>query len=300
MNKIKEVISDQIKSNSQENLLFYKLEDVINITPSFVSKLEEIKNENMIDNYGKDLEDIIDFTVNELLREIYKTNQFINIPVAKIEEAKKIYRDSLDIIKKSKDIKKDLYKYHYSKLSVWLSSLYPLEIRKYLSEHKIINKVICEEYSPDFQVKILRLNLKNIKEPVIDIGCGQSGNLVEFLRNYNFDVIGIDRMINKQSKYLIKKDWFNFIFENESWGTVISNAAFSNHITYTSKYEYDKLKLYLRKYDEILESIMIGGEFIYAPGIPFIEEKLDKDKFELKRYSITKDYYLSKIKRKVV
>ncbi len=74
--------------------------------------------------------------------------------------------------------------------------------------------------------------------------------------------------------------------KEKTWGTIISNAALSNHIIYSSNYDLIKYEMYLKKYQEILRSIKLEGEFIYAPGFAEIEKGLDDRKYEITKNTI--------------
>ena len=300
MKKTKEILSKQLNTNRDKNLLFYKLEEVLSIDPDFIRGITEIKNSKTGNYSREDIDALVEHTVDELLRKIYNINQFVQITEGDIKEVKGVYLETWEIIKNTDNVEDTIYKYHYPRLSLWLSKFYPPEINEIIKNQKTINKVTCEQYSPEFQISILRLDIKNLLGPIIDVGCGEHGNLVRKLREYGCDIIGIDRSIHDPEDYLLKTDWFSYDFTEETWGTVISNAAFSNHVIYSSNYDLNVYELYLEKYHEILKSIKPGGDFIYAPGLPLIEEHLDKNKYEVTKYAVTDEYYLSKIKKKVV
>ncbi len=87
-----------------------------------------------------------------------KLYQYVQITEKDIEEVRTIYHKSWEMLKRTGNVKEVLYNYHYPKLSEWLSKYYPSELRNILRNQKTINKVTCEEYSPEFQIGILRLN----------------------------------------------------------------------------------------------------------------------------------------------
>ncbi len=136
-------------------------------------------------------------------------------------------------------------------------------------------------------MEILQLNIDQIVEPVLDIGCGKQGNLVMFLRQKGIDAFGFDRFADKHS-VLINSDWFEYKFENEKWGTIISNLGFSNHFHHHHFRNDGNFIDYAKKYMEIISSLKIGGSFHYAPDLPFIENYLDTDKYQLIKHKIGK------------
>ena len=44
-----------------------------------------------------------------------------------------------------------------------------------------LNLLSAPEYSPGLQIEILQIETTQLKEPVLDIGCGKQGNLVNYL-----------------------------------------------------------------------------------------------------------------------
>jgi hypothetical protein len=141
--------------------------------------------------------------------------------------------------------------------------------------------VVCEEYERQLQMNILNINPDNIKEPLLDIGCGQSGNLVKHLRHKGIHALGFDRLTDNADG-LYNADWLNIDYGIEQWGTIVSNLGFSNHFNHHHQRVDGRFAEYAGIYMQILESLKPGGSFHYAPGLPFIEALLDK-----KCYSIT-------------
>ena len=105
----------------------------------------------------------------------------------------------------------DVIHAHYNNLKRWISNTNPFV--------KIINKnapyvpnIVCSEYSPEMQLSILDISLEDLKEPVIDLGCGYNARLVNFLRNNGVEAFGLDRVIKEKKDYLLNGDWFSFSF----------------------------------------------------------------------------------------
>lgn len=150
---------------------------------------------------------------------------------------------------------------------------------------------------PDIQLNLLKIDLHRFRQPVLDIGCGSSAGLVRYLRSLKIEAYGFDRQIEKAETYLQQSDWFRYRFEPETWGTITSNMAFSNHFLYVHHNDRSQLNLYTQKFSEILRSLVIGGSFHYAPGLFFIEECLEKDKYQVEQIALVKDIYLTRITR---
>lgn len=269
-------IDKQIEKNKQLNLLNHNLEDAIQIDSYFADMLN-LAHRHEVDN----IDHLISDTVEKVLSAVYSINQFVYVTEKQKKELFCIYQTFWNNFD-PEHIYESILK-HHKRLSNWVSRLYPPRIVSVLQETDKINSLVCAQYSPDFQLGIFHLEIKNLMEPIIDIGCGSMAALVYHLSQHKELIIGIDREIDHTSIYTKKADWLEFTFPNSHYGTIIANMSFSNHLLYhnTNKTEY--LKPYLLKYREILESLKEGGVFVYAPSLPFIEERLDPSRYEIKR-----------------
>jgi len=300
MNQDKKILLKQVNLNRQKNLLYTDLNDILNVDSVFLDRIEKITKQANKDEQIIELNELTDFVLNHVINEVHRINQFIDIPRNKREELRKIYESSFEELARVENVKEYLFNHHYPALSRWLSSIYPENLREIISSSKEINSVICEEYSAEFQINLLQLNLEKLKEPILDIGCGKSGYLVKYLKSKNKEVLGIDRLIINETDYLLKTDWNEFEFKEQTWGTIISNMAFSNHMIYAVNYDQDKYELIVRKYKEILNSLKVGGEFIYAPSELKTELSEIEKGFSKENYQLSKTYQLTKIKRLLV
>ncbi|HEX2995450.1 MAG TPA: hypothetical protein VHP14_11535, partial [Anaerolineales bacterium] len=130
-----------------------------------------------------------------------------------------------------------------------------------------------------------------------DLGCGSKAGLTRHLRALGMEAYGIDRQIEKEEPYLQQADWLGYKFEPDQWGSVISNMAFTNHLHYVNHHDRAQLELYLRKFKEILEALEIGGSFYYAPGVPFIEERLEVDTYHVEHFDVVGKIQATQITR---
>lgn len=120
---------------------------------------------------------------------------------------------------------------------------------------------------------ILTIRVSSIKQPFLDVGCGQQARLVHFLRKNGIEAYGIDR--NAQNvNYLQKANWLDYSFKPNTWGTIVSHMAFSNHFMHHHLRADGRYGVYAKKYMEMLKSLKLGGCFIYAPTLPFMEKIL--------------------------
>lgn len=293
INKIKE----QLRNNSGKNLFYPKYEDVLEINLSLIKELQRIKDSPNIELYEIDIENHINEIVNILVKEIYEINQFVNVSKQNLEVVKTIYRDTWASIKEKDSIEKVLYTEHYPKLSIWLSGIYPEEFHYPMRNQKLINKIVCKEYTPEFQLNIFGLLESEISEPFLDIGCGENANLVNYLREKSKEAFGFDRIIRLENKYLRRSDWFDYEYEKHKWGTIISNMALSNNFIYAANYKMELLDEYKKLYLRILDNLLLGGIFIYAPSFKKYEEELDLEKYKVTNIPVSKEFYLTKIEK---
>ncbi len=115
-----------------------------------------------------------------------------------------------------------------------------------------------------------------LKEPILDIGCGKDANLVRLLRMNGFQAYGMDRSV-ETTEYTTKANWFEFSLRPNDWGTVFSHMAFSNHFGHHLLRKDGDYRAYMLKFIEILQSLKVGGTFIFSPPIPFLEEAMEND-----------------------
>jgi SAM-dependent methyltransferase len=141
----------------------------------------------------------------------------------------------------------------------------------------------CAEYSAQLQCELLGIVPSVLRQPVLDLGCGSEARLVEHLRTLGVEAYGTDRLVDERP-YLLRGSWLEVAWEAQSWGTIISHMAFSNHFWHHYLKQDGKLEAYARTYREILRALKEGGTFIYAPGLPPVEAILE----ESEKYSLTR------------
>lgn len=271
MNSILSIIDNQISIN--RNINFFYEKELFQFSQDFLNRISDIEF-TISFNY------ILDYTVNNILKEFYRVNQYYSFEEEAKQELKSIYTDLYNQIKHNNYSKEVLAYNHSKRLKEWLQKTNPFSQRVYLSTQKKVEITPCFEYSPSIQLKILELDLTQLFEPVLDIGCGQSGYLVNYLRKHGIESYGIDRYYS-DCDFIKNSDWLIYDFGVEKWGTIISNLGFSNHFSHHHLREDGKYIDYAKKYMSILDSLKTNGKFHYAPSLPFIEQYLDSNKFSL-------------------
>lgn len=141
--------------------------------------------------------------------------------------------------------------------------------------------VTCGHYSPALQLEVLGLADAAIADPVLDIGCGVGAELVQALRSRGHDARGIDRDVPTALGESV--DWLRFAYGVDRWGTVISHLGFSLHFLHHHLAGQASAYTHAEVYMQVLRSLAPGGVFAYAPGLPFIEAMLPRDRYRLTR-----------------
>ena len=287
-------INKQFTVNSGKNL-FYEPQQLqfITGTTNQLDALQQLdaEQENLLLNY----------LVEKAISTFCEANQYYSFNEIAVSDLKEAYRHLIADLKmpggKSQEQIKKVAEKHYQRLAVWLKNSNPFAEKVYRPDKPVIEQVVCGEYSAELQLSILQLDIKTLKEPVLDVGCGKKAGLVHHLRENGIEAFGLDRFAPK-SNFLIRGDWMNYQFEKESWGSLISNLGFSNHFRHHHLRDDGDYVAYAKKYLEMLQSLLPGGSFYYAPDLPFIEEWLPGESYQLTKTSFdVETYRASRVKK---
>lgn len=150
----------------------------------------------------------------------------------------------------------------------------------------VFSTPVCDYYSPELQLSILYTRTEHLLEPILDLGCGQTGDLVHFLRTQGKQAFGVERS-GSTSQFIINADWLDFPLIPSFWGTIISHMAFSNHFLHHYLRPRGHLEQYAQRYMDVLSALKPQGSFLYTPGLPFIEELLPRDIYQVERFPIS-------------
>jgi SAM-dependent methyltransferase len=280
MKEFKDSIDKQFRFNKNKNLFYDGILKSLRFSPDTLEALERV---DLIDTGSTDL--LADYLADRAIQEFCRVNQYYTFDKHARSGLRSIYADLFANIK-SRGLSMDkVAENHYDKLIRWLQETNPFAEKIYNSRGEKIDPIVCSEYSPELQIEILQIDVDRMMEPVLDIGCGEKGNLVLYLRRKGIEAFGFDRLAFSDP-YLYSSDWLEYEFEKERWGTITSNLAFSNHFQHHHFRNDGSYINYARKFMEILNSLKPGGCFHYAPDLPFIEQFLDKDKFQMTKHSI--------------
>lgn len=284
-------IDKQIEFNQGKNIF---LEDKIALR--FID--ETIKAISSLNELNQDCEDLlINYATEKAIEEFCRINQYYAFSSQAKEALRNIYKELFTNIRTRPNTFRTIEKKHYQNIKQWLKMTNPSAEKIYSKAETDIQPVACSEYRPELQIDILRIDATNITEPVLDIGCGKLGNLVNYFCDRGIVAYGIDRFSFAQDN-LMTADWLEYNYGLEKWGTIVSNLGFSNHFKHHNLREDGNYIEYAKKYMDILKSLKIGGSFFYAPDLPFIESFLNKQQYKVDRYEIgNSDFKTTVIKR---
>jgi hypothetical protein len=245
------------------------------------------------DENTKSRDDLLRFFVSRTQKLIYIRNQFILLKKGDQKNLKTLYEEFLgglyDTLREAPDqnqLPRDLEVVlgnHQAHLLGFFKSL--SDSNPGLRRDFLLQALPCHEYSPQKQLQILGAEADSLLEPILDMGCGARGVLVQYLRDMGKKAFGIDRVVEK-GNFLLEADWLDHPLKAEYWGTVIAHLGFSNHFLHHHLRKDGEPDRYARKYMEILHALKPGGSFLYAPGLPFIENLLPNDEYDVLRLPI--------------
>jgi len=282
------LIKQQLQHNQNKSLFYELKNEQLILSPSNLTFNVLIRKANDISDFiqtaYKDdtLRHLINYMADKTMNLFISVNQFLNFSTQKHYELRKIYTNLVEkvcmIVNKKETYPQDveqLLNSHYKSLQRFLLESNGNEIFKKYRNSPDLPEIKCAEYTSEFQMKLLGINLSTIKEPLLDVGCGKQASFVTFLKDHRIEAYGLDRGVQSISG-VSQVDWLDYNFLPDTWGTIISHMAFSNHFMHNHLRQDGDYETYAEKYMEIVRSLKIGGSFIYAPSLPFIEEVLSK------------------------
>ncbi len=294
---IENAIQRQLKLNQAKNLLHSDISRLLDIEPTFLAALEEALRTPEPLLHKEHLSRLISFAAESLIERIYSINQYLQVSQSSRESLQEIYLLTLGKLLVSKDVEKTIRNCHYPLLAEWIRKLYPDGIKAAMASKPGIGSVVCRNYSAEFQLDLFGLDPRAIMQPVLDIGCGASAELVRHLRRSGIEAYGLDRSLKVKQPYLLQGDWLQTAFEAKKWGTVISHLALSNHFIYVEKFDEVQVSRYIDKYREILYCLKPGGLFVYAPASSALEKNAVENSFTLKNVLVGNGYGFTKVSR---
>ena len=280
MHILKNYIDNQIKLNQGKNLFHERSNCKLSFSIATIDLIKQLDGITQ-----KDEKILVNYTTQKVLQEFCRINQYYSFRKKDKNSLNNIYSNLLHNIQENKTSIDSIFITHHNNLKNWLTKTNPFSEKIYRQENEILKPVACAEYSATFQHDILCLNPSQLLEPILDIGCGKEGYLIKNLRKIGLEAYGIDRF-TKKLPYTIEANWLEFDYGIKKWGTIISHLGFSNHFAHNHLRKDGNFTEYAQKYIDILNSLKTGGRFHYAPDLPFIEQYLGKDKFNIEKHKI--------------
>lgn len=291
MNDFKVAIDKQIEFNQGRNIFFKNL-NAFQFTENTIKTITQV--ETLSSNC---LHMLIDYATDKAIEEFCRINQYYSLDSKARNELRGVYSELIKCIQTKSSSIEDIAKNHYRKLQQWIIENNSFAERVYKDNNQRVDIVVCSQYSPDLQLDILRIDIARLNQPVLDLGCGKDSLLVNYLTKNGIDVVGIDRY-KFNSFNLLTIDWLEYDYGKNKWGTIVSNLGFSNHFQHHNLRIDGKYIEYAKTYMSILEALKVGGQFHYAPDLPFVEKYLEGKKYEINKYDINElDYKATVIKR---
>ena len=247
----------------------------------------DLINDNILLYQGIDTEAKIQqfsgLIYNQFVRECVQNNQYISLSNKTINTINGIYTQlvtNLRLLSKreyrNQDLK-EIVEEHRNRL------IEAIEDNEY---DDLQNQLFipCAEYTGEFQNEILRTDINQLLEPIIDIGCGNNCELIKLLRRNGYsEVYGLDQYVSNDMK-IICSNWFDYKFQEKTWGTIVSHMSFSNHLRRSTLNKDEKYQQYKEKYEEIIRSLKRDGLWIYTPSVKEIEDEIDRTYYDVKYY----------------
>jgi len=286
-------IDKQIESNQGKNLLANSKNATLKFIEETVLLCENPDNLPL-----NSQNDLIEYTVNKVLDEFYRINQYFNFSNTDINELRQLYKNLFEAIRNQHQPIKQIAEQHYENLKNWLLKSNPFAEKINDPDQAVAEAVACSEYSAELQLGILGIDLNNCMQPLLDIGCGKSFSLIQHLRACNIEACGFDRF-SSETPFVSQADWLSFNYGVDAWGTITSHLGFTNHFRHHHFRQDGNYIAYAQTYMKILSSLKPGGSFHYCPDLPFIEEFLDPSKFSVTRLQTGNDAFQTVIVRRL-
>ena len=207
---------------------------------------------------------------DQLVRWLHRHNQFLYATAQTRAELGQVYAqalsDTAELLAEARSQDEitaglpELFAEHHQRLALALKVAFGARL----------HDTVQAEYSPALQIAVLGLD--RVETPVLDVGCGASAALVDYLRDAGIEGVGMDR--DAQAPGVVQADWLTQDYGRGIWGTVISHLGFSLHFLHHHLSDHELAFDYARAYMRILASLKVGGRFVYAPALPFLEAVL--------------------------
>lgn len=259
----------------------------------FAHRLEIIEHLGL----AEAVNELVEHCIESTKRYTYERNQFVNFTTEYDELLNAEFTDfihqiraALQKIKTEAGLEAEMIsvlKVHHERLRLIMASYCVTYQDNNLRGNPLLRTVPCEEYSAEFQLSVMGLELHELVEPVLDIGCGTKGTLVNYLCEQGIAAFGVDRL-TPESPFFFRSDWFDFNYSSQPWGSILAHQSLSTHFIYSYLHQPVSIEKFTKLTMDILDGLQTGTFLGYAPGLPFFESEVEKmGKFKVTRRKIS-------------
>ncbi|MCI3921183.1 class I SAM-dependent methyltransferase [Paenibacillus sp. TRM 82003] len=283
-NQLVQIVDEQLSYNEYKSLFYSSPSGQYIVGPSF-HVINQLKAQfvDIKDPFAKpndnDFVQLVTYTTKKVIDRFIKVNQFLNFSEEDFQILKGLYQRFFNEVLYQSKVESDLtgnmikscFHEHYRRLRKFLTVTNGIEVFKKYEENPYLFEVVCAQYRAEFQIRLMGIASIPLIEPVLDIGCGQDAQLIQYFRGQGIQAFGIDRMV-EDTEFTAKANWFEFTLLPDRWGTIISHMAFTNHFGHHFFRKDGNYTAYILKFMEIIKSLKVGGSFVFSPSIPFLEQ----------------------------
>jgi hypothetical protein len=229
--------------------------------------------------------ELAEHCIDSTRRYTYERNQFVNFTSEYEELMRAEYTDFIRQIRSSLEKNTTeatleqaligVLEDHHERLRLIMASYCVTYQDQDLQNNPLLRTVPCEEYSAGFQLSMLGLDLEALIEPVLDLGCGSNGALVNFLRQQGIEAYGVDRLAPKE-EFFFQSDWFSSDLGLKPWGCILAHQSLSTHFIYAYLHQPASIKKFSWLSMKILSNLQKCSFLCYAPGMPFFEALVER------------------------
>lgn len=243
---------------------------------------------------AKQQQDVLDILTDGFVRSFASANQYIQFNAQHMKGICELYRELFSDLSGQMSIEQ-VEQNHYDRIRAFITQSNPLLQRANRPDVVHAVTTVCEEYMPQLQLDVLGADVSSLKQPVLDIGCGESAGMVVYLRSQGVDAYGIDRLA-ADTAHTQRANWLEYSYGTARWGTILSHLAFSSHVLHHAVNESEYAVAYVQAYFRILQSLMPGGVWLYTPSLRFVEEHLS-DAFHIQRHTVAGQVEATRLKK---
>ncbi|MCK7535661.1 MAG: hypothetical protein MZV63_34060 [Marinilabiliales bacterium] len=152
-----EIINHQIESNKGKNLFLAGSEEALKFIKETVKAIESI--DNIDGDYEKLL---VDYATEKAFQEFCRVNQYFAFTKTSRKGLKDIYGSYSQISGPANNKIDEISVIHYRNLRLWLQANNPYAQEANEKEDGILTPVACSEYSAEFQIDILGIDVRKL------------------------------------------------------------------------------------------------------------------------------------------